>query len=167
MKKPIALTIALVALIATAFAGNLRSEIEGWNKKVTTAMMKKDLAGLEKIMKAGVTADFKHVENGQAINFTQMWERMKMGLGSMKKLTKATTKIISFTEKGNKAVAKVEHLMEGMMMMEDKKEHIMGFGGIAEHTYVKQGNTWKMSRMEWKSQKSTMDGKPMDMGGGR
>lgn len=165
MKKSITFAIVLVALVATAFAGNLRSEIESWNKQVTNAMMKKDMAGLEKIMKAGVTANFKHIENGQTLNFKQMWERMKMGFGSMKKLTKASTKIIAFSEKGNTAVAKVEHAMEGVMMMEDKKEHTMGFSGVAEHTYVKQGKTWKMSKMEWKSQKNTMDGKPMNMGG--
>ncbi len=167
MKKPITFAIVLVAIVATAFAGSARTEIDAWNKKVTAAMMKKDMANLEKIMKAGVTSDFKHVENGQSLNFAQMFERMKMGIGSMKKLTKATTKIVSITEKGNTAVCKVEHVMEGMMAMEDKKDHKMGFTGIAEHTYVKQGKSWKMSKMEWKTQKATMDGKPMDMGGGK
>jgi len=129
-------------------------------------MMKKDVNGLEKAMKAGVTSNFVYIENGQKQTFAEMMTNMKMGIGMMKKITVAKTKILSVKETGNKAVAMEEHTMVGTMVGPDKKTHTSGFTGVAEETYVKEGGKWKMAKMVWKSQKMTMDGKPSTGMGG-
>jgi len=49
------------------------------------------------------------------------------------------------------------------MVGQDKKTHTMTFTGTSADTYVKQGGTWKMSKMAWIKQTATMDGKPIKM----
>jgi hypothetical protein len=165
--KALTLGIALLGVICFAQADDAKAQIEAGNKVIHQAMMKKDLVALEKAFRASCTKDFVYMENGQKQNFETMLNNMKMGISSMKKITKAGSKILTLKVKGNTAVGTTEHTMEGIMPPgDDKKEHKMGFGGVAEETYVKKGGKWMMSKMVWKSQKMTMDGKPMPGGGG-
>lgn len=158
--KALLIGIALIGSFVVAQASGLRAELEAWNKAVHKMMMKKDVAGLEKTMKTGVTADFVYIENGQKQNFSQMMENMKMGIGMMTKITKADSKILSLKESGNKATCQVQHMMEGTMVGPDKKSHTNSFIGTAEESYVKVNGKWKMAKMNWKAQKMLIDGKP-------
>lgn len=157
----------LVAAIGAAHAQSLKSQIEAHNKKIGAAMMKKDVEEVGKLFKAGFTKDFKYFENAKAQPQTgdQMIANMKMGLGTMKKMESATSKVLTVKENGSKATVTTQHGMVGTMDMGDKKDHTMGFSGVSEDTYVKVNGKWLMSKMMWKSQKTTMDGKPMGAGG--
>jgi hypothetical protein len=165
--KALVLTTLFLGLIAVSPAESLKNAIISGNKTVHQAMRNRDSAALTKIFRATCTKDFKYVENGQTQNLDQMIAGMKGGMDSMKKVTKADTKIISVTEKGNTGTSNTVHILEGITMGPDKKEHKMGFSGTCVETYVKVNGKWKMSKMVWKSMKMTMDGKPMEgMGGG-
>jgi hypothetical protein len=159
--KVLSVAVALIGILAFAQADEVRSQIEASNKAISSMMLKKDLPGLEKAMKAGLTKNFVYIENGKSQNFTQMFENMKMGISSMKKITVASTKILSLKQKGNVVTCSMSHTMGGTMDGPDKKEHTSVFSGVADETYVKEGGKWKMSKMVWKSTKMTMDGKPM------
>jgi hypothetical protein len=159
--KRLTLVLALLAVLTAAHADGLRAQIEASNKIITTAMKKKDFATLAKEMKAGSTADFKYTENGQTQNLDQMLQGMKGGLSMMNKLTVCTSKLITLKQKGNTATGTSQHTMVGTVKGNDKKTHTMSFTGIAEDTYVKEGGKWKMASMTWKSQKQTLDGKPV------
>jgi len=161
--KALTIAVALIGALAVAHADDLRSQIVASSNKITAAMKKKDFAALSKEMKDGTTSDFKYVEaaSGPPQTRDQMIQNMKMGLGMMDKLTVCTTKLLTLKQKGNTAVGTMEHTMVGTMKGQDKKSHTMSFTGVAENTYVKQGGKWKMASMTWKSQKQTMDGKPV------
>ena len=166
--RKLTLILSLLVISAVSFAGSLKSEIEAMNAKVTACLKKMDIAGFEKIVKAGVTSDFKHVENGKAMNFSQMVTQMREGMKSMSKITKIGTKLKSLKESGNTATATTWHMMEGVMIGPDKKSHTMGFSGTSTDVFRKVGGKWKMASMTWTDQKMTMDGKPFDpsqMGG--
>lgn len=163
-------SLACLAVVCCASAAGVKQELEQVNKQITTAMMKKDMVTLEKVMKAHLTSDFVYEEAGQKMDFKTMFSQMKMGLSQMKTLTKVESKIISVKESGNNATAKVSHLQEGTMMMPDKKTHKMVFKGVSADTLRKEGGKWKMAKMTWEKSEMLMDGKPMDMskmGGGK
>lgn len=164
--KALALTMLALGAFVVAQASGLRASIEASNKKIQTAMMKKDFATLDKIFKAGMTKDFRYVENGKTEAYDVMMQGIKMGFGQMQKITTVKTKIMTLNEKGNGGTCTSEHTMAGTMVGEDKKKHSMSFTGASVETYVKVGKDWKMSKMEWKATKMTMDGKPMPMGAG-
>lgn len=159
--KALTLAIALIAALTVAHAEGLRAQVEASTKAITAAMKKKDFAALTKQLKAGTTADFKYMEGGQTQTLDEMIQNMKAGLGSLDKITVCATKVITVKQKGKTAVGTIEHRMAGTMKGQDKKTHRMTFSGVAEDTYVMEGGKWKMSSMSWKSQKQTMDGKPV------
>ncbi|RYG19348.1 nuclear transport factor 2 family protein [bacterium] len=145
--KSLAVVISLSAVLCNASAQSLRSQIDAANKTSSRLMMAKDVKGLTKHWKAGMTPDFKYVEGGKTQNFDAMAAGMAMGLGQMNKLSKAESKLLTLKEKGNTATATTRHTM--------------GFTGVSSDTYVKQGGKWRMSKMSWLKQTSSMDGKPM------
>ncbi|MFI5385668.1 MAG: nuclear transport factor 2 family protein [Fimbriimonadales bacterium] len=159
--KALTIAIVLIGALTVAHAANLRAEIEASGKKIAAAMKKRDFATLSKEMKAGTTADFKYVEGGQSETLDQMLEHMKDGLGMMTKITTCSVKLLTLKEKGNTAVGTMRHTMAGTMKGDGKKTHSMTYTGVSEDTYVKQDGKWKMSSMTWKSQKQTIDGKPV------
>jgi hypothetical protein len=168
--KAVALTLGFVALVSYAQADSLKSQVAASNAKITNAMKKKDFATLSKVMKAAVTKDFVYVEDGRSQNFDQMFANMKMGLGSLKKITVCEAKSLSLKQMGNRASGSTRHRLGGSNMGPDKKEHTLVFSGVSTDSYVKQGSMWKLSKMVWKTQSMTMDGKPFDpskMGGGK
>ena len=137
--KHFAVVISLTAIVASAGAQSLRAQIEAANKTTGKLMMAKDIKGLKKHWKGGMTSDFKYVEAGRTQTYEQMAAGMAMGLGQMNKLTKADSKIVSLHEKGNSATVNTLHTMVGTMKGEDKKTHTMSFIGTSADTYVKQG----------------------------
>lgn len=163
--KSILLLCAIVVTATSAFA-DLKSEVTTYNKSFAAAMKKRDFAALEKMMKAGMTADFVYEEGGKKQDAKTMLASMKMGLGMLKKVDSAESKILSIKESGNKATIVTERSMSGTMSGEDKKDHKMVHVGVTTDTMVKVNGKWKMAKMIWKTKTATLDGKPMPMPGG-
>jgi hypothetical protein len=161
--KLLAIAALSSALLSQAPAPSLRSEVETSNRVFERIMLARDGKAFRRYVKAGVTPDFKHVENGQSMNADQTCAMMEAGIRQYKKMTKATSKIVSVKESGNKGTAVIEHHTEGTVAGPDGKAHSMVFTGTVTNTYVKQGGRWKMSRMVWGKSTMKMDGKPMRM----
>lgn len=161
--KHLSTSLLFCGLAALSFAGSLKTEIEAMNAKVTQALMKKDLTTFEKVVRGGVTKDFKHIENGQTQSFDEMLVGMKQGMAMCKKMKQCTAKLVSLKESGNTALAITRHSMTAIIVGEDKKDHVMAFTGDSRDTYRKVGGKWKLASMEWTNMKTTMDGKPFDM----
>jgi hypothetical protein len=90
-----------------------------------------------------------------------MFAQMSMSVKGFQKVTKFKSRILTAQVQGNKATCTVSNLMEGTMIGPDKKKHTMSFGGNTVETFVKEGKTWKMSVMEWKTMEMKQDGKVM------
>lgn len=166
------LLLTLVGLTGIASASsNLRAELTAMNKKVTAAMMKRDVAGFTKIVKGGITPDFKYMEDGKEMSFDTMVDMMKQGMKLFTKMISAKAEIVSLSEKGNDATAITRHSTVSLMTGQDKKPHKMEFVGTSTDTYKMVKGKWLMSSMSMKTDKMLLDGKPMDMsmmpGGGK
>lgn len=160
--KRTAFLLSLVVVAGVAQAGSLKDHALALNKAVMKTMKAKDIAAFEKLMKPNVTADFKYIEYGQVQDFKTMVENMKMGFKMMGKLLKHDLKIVSVSEGPNSGTFTYKTQMESTIIGEDKKTHIMGFGGTAVDTFRKEGGKWKLATMTWKEMKMTLDGKPFD-----
>jgi hypothetical protein len=162
-----ALTLAGLTLLAiSATAQDAKAQIEKSNKALTNAMMKKDFAAMEKILRATCTKDFQYIEEGakgKPMNLDGMIAGIKGGLSGFEKVTQVSSVIVSTKVTGKTAIVKAKHLMGGTMTGPDKKKHTMTMSGVAVETYVNQGGVWKMSKMVWGDSKMMMDGKAMPM----
>lgn len=163
--RPILFLCAIAATLTSALA-DLKSDINTYNKAFSAAMIKRDFATLEKMMKSGMTSDFVYEEAGKKQDAKTMLASMKMGLGMLKSVDSASSKVISVKESGNKATVVTERSMKGTMAGEGSKVHKMVHVGVTTDTMVKVNGKWKMAKMIWKTKTATLDGKPMPMGGG-
>lgn len=162
------LAIALLSLPVLALAdSSLKSQIQAMNKPICDAMMKLDIDAFNKAVKGGITPDFKYYDdNSPATDYKTMTAMMKQGFAMYAKMDYVKTDIVSVTEKGSTGTAIEKHSMVGMTKPgPDKKSHKIMFVGTSTETYKKVKGKWMMSSMAMKTDKMTMDGKPMPMGG--
>src|SRR5690348_7845385 len=111
MKARALMFVLVVAAVGVCQAQTLKSEIHKMNGPIRKAMMKKDINGFAKVVKGGVTSDFKYSEDGRAMTFDQMLDGMKQGFSMYSKITKADTKVMKCTEKGTAGMAIEQHIM--------------------------------------------------------
>lgn len=157
----------LVVASALAFAGDsLRSAILVVGKPIERALMHKDVAAFAKAVRPNVTDDFTYSDaGGKPMDFDTMVQEMKQSLSAYTKITLATSRIVSVKQKGDTGAAVERHEMKGYTLGPDKKKHNLVFIGTSTESYKKVGGKWLMSSMVMKTDKLTMDGKPMSMGG--
>ena len=159
--KIFSIAISLLAVLCSANAQSLRSQINASDKTIHKLMMARDMKGFSDYMKGAVTPDFKYVEAGKTLDFNGMCAGMAMGFGQMKKMMKADSRIVKLHESGHMAEATILHVMEATVMGGDSKAHKMSFKGTSADTYEKLDGKWKMSKMAWITQSTMVDGKPM------
>lgn len=161
MKKLI-LLFALATCAVSAFANLTKAELEATHAKVCAFLKNKDIDGFAKYMRPRVTADFKHVENGQTMTFDQMIAQMKAGMGMMGKITMVKVKLMDFKSTADTAGVTTRHTMAAETKGPDGKMHKMGFTGDSKDVFRKENGKWKMASMTWVKQTMTMDGKPFN-----
>ena len=167
MKKLIS-SGAIILAVALCVAGpedDFRNQMNRQSKKYETAMLKKDIKACGNLLDMYTTKNFVYKENGQSMTKKQMFDQMSMSVKGFQKVTKFKSRILTAQVQGNKATCTVGNLMEGTMIGPDKKKHTMSFGGNTVETFVKEGKTWKMSIMEWKTMETKQDGKVVPMPG--
>lgn len=160
---------AIILSVALCVAGpedEFRTQVNSHAKKYEAAMLKKDVKQFGKLLEMYTTKNFAYKENGKSMDRKQMLAMMKTSVSTFQKVTKFKSRLIEAQVQGDKATCTVSNLMEGTMIGPDKKKHTMSFGGNTVETYVKEGKTWKMSIMEWKTMEMKQDGKVMPMSGG-
>ena len=161
----VALAITLLAVSAAASAESLRATAEKMGTKASIALAHKNFKAFAAILRPYVTSDFQYTEMGKSMGFDQMIAGVKQGVG-MLNVTSAHSRILSCVEHGKTGITTTTHNIAATMIGKDKKVHPMAFSGNSKDTWVKVDGTWKMSIMAWGSQKMTMDGKPVNQGGG-
>ena len=161
LEMKVAAALLTLVILPVAHADSLRGQIEKADKAIYTAMLAKDFATLDKVFKAGCAKGFKYLEAGQTQSLEEMLKNMKMGLGSMTKITQAKSQILTLKEKGKTATGTSKRWVGGIVVGPDKKPHEIVYGGTTEDSYVLEGGKWKYSKLEWKTNFATSDGKPI------
>lgn len=158
--KKLALLILVIGVSSMGLAQTARVQIDAFNKAVGATFMKRDTDAFAKVIKAHMTKDFKYVEAGKSMSFETMLSMMKQTFASVTSVTRADSKILKLTEKGDVATASVSHTMVATSVDPKKKTHKMVFMGTSLDTYKKVNGKWLLAVMSWQSQKMLMDGKP-------
>lgn len=153
-----------LSFVGQALAGSLKAEVESINKLTTESMRKTNIALFEKALKGRVTPDFKYSEDGgKPIDYKMMVAQMKQGFSMYAKVVKVTAKTVKVTETGSQGQSVQKHLFDGYIKSKDKKPHRMVFSGVSEQTYRKVKGKWMLASMNMKTERMTLDGKPMSM----
>jgi len=116
------------------------------------------------------TEDFKMKEpSGKTMTGQQVQEMMKAQLAMVKKITESKISITKFEQKGDTAVVTTKMVLAGELMPmdeKDKKVHKLQSTTTSRDHWVKTKKGWKVKLVEALTDKTTIDGKPMNMGGG-
>jgi ketosteroid isomerase-like protein len=163
-----ALMLAVLAAVTMAFAdsaADFRKFMRAEGPKVMKAFKNKDIKYFENTS----TSDFTYKEFGKpASSKKDSLAGMQMMFGMMQSIDPSFT-MHTVKVSGNTATVTLTSRMKGKMMGPDKKTHKMDATTYEKETWVKQGNTWKLKKIEeTKKSKMLMDGKPFDpskMGG--
>ena len=158
--------LAFLPTLATADA-SLKSEIEALNKPIATAFMKRDVSGFKKIVQSHMTSDFVYTEGDTTMNFDQMVGRIRQDYSMYSKVTGVSFHILSVKESGTTGTAIERQSIEGIAKGPSKKSHITTIVGIGIETYRKVNGKWKMATMSFATEKMTVDGKSVPIGGAK
>ena len=111
-----------------------------------------------------MTPDFQYIDDGtKPQSFDGMIAGMRQGLSVYQKITRVVTAFVSVKENGKAGSAVERHILEGFVFGPDKKSHKLMFIGTSIETFRKIKGKWMMASMSMKTDKMTMDGKPMPM----
>ena len=156
---PVVLSIALCSV---ASAESLRGVIDATNSKVHSALMKKDARAFQNALRPVATRDFKYVEGGKTMTFSEMCKNTEMSMAMMPKITNAYSAILKCKESGDTGTATMRHTMIGTMIGSDKKTHVLNMVAMSNYTFIKLRGKWLMSSMTWGDTSMKMDGKPFN-----
>jgi hypothetical protein len=161
--------IAVATLLQNP-AAEFKKEVDAGYKVLIPLIMKKDFKKIDAHLIATSTKDFVYIEEGKSMGLQEMLKGMKDGFGPFKKISKVVYTTSKPVVKGNTASCLCTHLVAGDYFAAegaDRDVHKVEFGGVSLDSFRKEGGKWKMSKMEWKSQKFMMDGKEIKPDGGQ
>jgi len=155
--------LALAMSLAVSASADLRSQIESMNRTIEHAMVRKDIKAFNKVMRNWVTPDFRYVEMGRSMSYDDMVKQMGGGFAMTERVKSADSKILKIDMKGSHALVRSQHDMVSLLHGGPKeKAHVMRYHGISGDTYVRMNGKWKLAKMEWLTEKMTLDGRPFD-----
>lgn len=150
------LTTALTALANPS--GDARKTIEAAYVAENRAVEKKDV----KSMFVNYSSDYTQTtKKGERLTLDGIKQAVPRILLAAQKIIDKTT-IQKFSMKGNKAVATVlRHTDLSIMNPQTQKPLKMIVDAVTVDTWVKSGKNWKLKLSQEKSEKQTLDGKPI------
>ena len=157
------------SLLTLCFAGSIcmaadaKATITGIYDKITALTIKKDVAGLQKMLKDHATPDFTFTgPDKRTIKAGEMMDMMKSQLLLIDKIGKMTTKIDKFTLKGNTATVVTTNITSMTMKLpNDPKVHVMGSTEISTDVWKLVKGVWKIQNIKVTDSKMTQDGKAL------
>lgn len=160
--------MAVIGFSTMAIAhASLKSEIEALNKPIEAALMRRDVDGYRKIAKQHVTPDFIYTEGDTTMNFDQMIGRLRQSYSAYAKMTRVSIRVLSVQEHGATGTAVERQTTNGIVKTPGKKSHTDANVVVGTVTYRRVDGRWKMAAMSVKTEKVTVDGKPMPAGGAK
>ncbi|MDX2064963.1 MAG: nuclear transport factor 2 family protein [Fimbriimonadaceae bacterium] len=156
------LPLIVLAGFATVAHASAKSEITGHYAMYTKYAMSKNFAGLQKFLDTKAAPDFNYTfMSGRKAGRAQMSAMLKQQLSIVSGFTKFAVKVTKFEEKGDTAIATVVTDSAFIMKDEAGKPHPFTSKSTTVDTWRKIKGKWMMAKIVTKSEKNTMDGKPV------
>lgn len=155
--KP-ALVIA-VCLAAGFVWGDPKKEIQALYSKAATAMKQKNVAGVLALSTPELTYRTK---DGRVLKRSELESQLKSQFKVVKVITKVSQTILSIKVTGTIAEVKCQSVFEGRIPNpQTKKDMILKSLGESKDTWIKGASGWKLKSIVETSEKTTVDGKPL------
>jgi ketosteroid isomerase-like protein len=165
--KRFGISLALLGLCSTCFAGDLVTEFKKFmskeGPKVMAAFRNKDISYFEKTS----TDDFTYTEyKGKPMGKKDALSGMQMMFNMMDKI-ESSFKMLRVRAKGDAMLVDMDSYMTGTTKRTGKeKAHVMKAITYETETWVKVNGKWMLKSItERKKGVMTMDGKPFNPGG--
>ncbi|ODU52784.1 hypothetical protein ABT09_02440 [bacterium SCN 57-13] len=156
---------SVLAVCAFAFddAAKAKAQIQTEMSKYATAIKKKDAAGLEKIIKANFSEDFKDTDSkGNVRNREQTIQAMKQNITMLKTVKSVSVKVEKLTIKGGTATSNEHMVMKAVIAGPDPKQTAtLDVDSSWVSTYVKKGAKWICTASKGGKEKVLINGKPI------
>lgn len=155
--KP-ALMIA-VSLAAGFVWGDPKKEIQALYSKAATAMMQKNVAGVLALSNPELTYRTK---DGRVLKRSELESQLKSQFKVVKVITKVSQTILTIKVTGTTAEVTCKSVFEGRIPNpQTKKDMILKSLGESKDTWIKGASGWKLKSIVETSEKTTVDGKPL------
>lgn len=152
-------------LVSSAFA-DLKSDWQKTLDSYCTLMVKKDTKGMETLIRANFTKDFKFVraDKKTMIGLNQWIEQEVAQTNQAQKIKKMSIEINSVKMGKNTAEMATTIGFEGIMKLDPKgKPGTLAGHGKGSMTLVQQGGKWKISRIDEGKTSMTFNGQAIKM----
>ncbi len=160
--KPLRVIPLLLLLGASMAATAQNADLKASYEKLRQCLMKKDIKG----MFAMCAPDMTWTEDGRTMKQAEMKSQMEMQVKATQKYDEITFKLNKVTVKGNTAVVECGNVVRADVMMPGaKKVSKVVSKSNSVDTWVKGKGGWMIKSVVVKKSDTTIDGKPMKMGG--
>lgn len=166
MRRLSIFTVGILAFAAVSAQGAQTQKIAPLYAKLDALSVKKDIAGMTKLLKEISTKDCIFInKQGKKQSPTEVLSDMAMQLSAIGKFEKSTSHIDKTTVKGDNMVAFVTSNYALLTKAgPDGKTHKIAGTSQSEDTWVKSGSSWKLKLSKTTKESTTMDGKPIPGG---
>ncbi len=152
--------LIIAATIAATFAwGDPKKEIQALYTKAASAMKQKNVAG---VMALGTPDLTYKTKDGRVLRRSELEAQLKSQFKVVKVITKVSQTILTITVTGTTAEVKCKSVFEGRIPNpQTKKDMILKSLGESKDTWIKGATGWKLKSIVETSEKTTVDGKPL------
>ncbi len=162
----VALAIFALVAVGSVAQADLRSDIKSANEKIAASLKKQDFAAYDNLTKELCSSDFKCTERGRTKTREQMVQELKFGVSQAHKILASEVNLKSLSQKGSSATSTSSHHLLMVMTGADNQTHKIDYTATSTDIWTKNGKKWTLTSSVFSKDAFTMDGKPLQMGGG-
>ncbi|RYG37980.1 hypothetical protein EON81_05060 [bacterium] len=152
----------LAPVLASAQQADPKAFFEATYKKLSDYTLKKDTAGMEKMLKATITSDFAYYSaGGKKQTGKQLVSSMKLQMKQIGKVTKSTSKIDKIVIKGDRAVLTVSSVYAMELPMGGGQPGKLAGSNVTMDTWVNTPKGWKLKEIKTGKESATLNGKAL------
>lgn len=154
------LGLIVAGVIAASFAwGDPKKEIQALYTKAATAMRQKNVAG---VLALGAPDLSYKTKDGRILKRSELEAQLKSQFKVVKVITKVSQTILTIKVTGTTAEVKCKSVFEGRIPNpQTKKDMILKSLGESKDIWIKGATGWKLKSIVETSEKTTVDGKPL------
>lgn len=157
--------LMLAASLAAVFAwGDPKKEIQALYTKAAIAMKQKNVAG---VLALGTPELTYKTKDGRVLRRSELESQLKSQFKVVKVITKVSQTILTIKVTGTTAEVTCKSVFEGRIPNpQTKKDLVLKSTGESRDIWIKGASGWKLKSIVETSEKTTVDGKPLQVAPG-
>jgi hypothetical protein len=162
MRKLLTITAAVFAALAVAGGEFTLQEAAGIHIKFEKVALAGDYPAMAKLVNQYMSPKFVYVEGPKTSSRDQWLSEIEFSMKSGNKVQTFKFKLGQPSSKGGKVMLPATLTITAKGKGQDGKNHIYGTEETLVETWAKLGGKWVVEKIESKSMKMSVDGKPLN-----